>query len=167
MEYELYHYGILGMHWGVRRYQNPDGTYTSAGKKRYATENSDRRKPLSSKAVAKKKQTAARDAAAIEKKLRKLDAKGDKNSEYRKSLENSRKQLTKNLSKTDIEYGRAACTARRTSLGLFAAGTVIGTPLFGAALAAGYQMFGENPNKARILKRNVSNFEKKRSTKSE
>lgn len=31
---ELYHHGILGMHWGVRRYQNADGTLTEAGKKR-------------------------------------------------------------------------------------------------------------------------------------
>ena len=32
----LKHFGILGMHWGVRRYQNKDGSLTSAGKKRYA-----------------------------------------------------------------------------------------------------------------------------------
>lgn len=32
---ELYHYGIKGQKWGVRRYQNPDGTLTEAGKARY------------------------------------------------------------------------------------------------------------------------------------
>ena len=35
---ELQHHGILGMKWGVRRYQNEDGTLTAAGKKRYKDE---------------------------------------------------------------------------------------------------------------------------------
>ena len=39
MEQEvLIHHGIKGQRWGVRRYQNEDGSLTEAGKKRYATE---------------------------------------------------------------------------------------------------------------------------------
>ena len=30
---ELYHWGIKGMKWGVRRYQNKDGTLTAAGRR--------------------------------------------------------------------------------------------------------------------------------------
>lgn len=33
---ELYHYGIKGQKWGIRRFQNPDGTLTAAGRKRYS-----------------------------------------------------------------------------------------------------------------------------------
>lgn len=35
MQNELTHYGVKGMRWGVRRYQNADGSLTAAGRRRY------------------------------------------------------------------------------------------------------------------------------------
>lgn len=58
MEYEssLYHHGVKGMKWGVRKYQQKDGSLTSAGKKRY-----------SDAAQAREQKTQARDKARQEK----------------------------------------------------------------------------------------------------
>lgn len=63
-EAELYHHGIKGMRWGIRRYQNPDGSLTPAGKKRYMQDAKFRYKwaKMKEKDAAKKK--AADEAEA-------------------------------------------------------------------------------------------------------
>ena len=50
---ELYHHGIKGMKWGVRRFQNEDGSLTSAGKKRYDDDSIGSDKRLSSNSDSK------------------------------------------------------------------------------------------------------------------
>ena len=50
------HHGILGMKWGVRRYQNKDGSLTSAGKKKYGTVKNFRSVQTAKKTAAEQKQ---------------------------------------------------------------------------------------------------------------
>ena len=59
----LAHYGLKGMHWGVRRFQNADGSLTAAGKKRYGSGESSgaTKKKVDGKKIAK---TAAKVTGA-------------------------------------------------------------------------------------------------------
>lgn len=50
---ELYYHGIKGQKWGIRRYQNPDGSLTEAGKKRYLNSNGYSLSNLNNKAYRK------------------------------------------------------------------------------------------------------------------
>ena len=60
-EQELYHWGTKGMRWGVRRYQNKDGSLTPAGKKRYS-DDPDRQGVDSAKLKVKSAKRAAKKA---------------------------------------------------------------------------------------------------------
>ena len=58
----LVHYGIKGQQWGIRRFQNEDGTLTEEGKARYYDSLSDKQKKLYDK-------FSAKDQTLIEKKM--------------------------------------------------------------------------------------------------
>ena len=73
---ELYHHGVKGQRWGIRRYQNKDGRLTAYGKKRYAKE--------LAKLEAEKKRIRQQEQTA--KKIKKLD-------NMRKDLDERKKAL--------------------------------------------------------------------------
>lgn len=94
----LIHYGIKGMHWGIRRYQNPDGSLTDAGAKRYTREiNRDDAKYNQAKADAKLYQKKSEEASAKGKteKAQKFAEKSKKSSDdAKKYLEDRNKGIT-------------------------------------------------------------------------
>lgn len=103
MENELYHWGVKGMKWGVRRYQNKDGSYTSAGRKRKRDNWSE-----DAKTVAEIKKKSVKEMTNAE--LRKLNE--------RTRLENERKQLNPGAIQKGLKVAGTIVAATGTILAL-------------------------------------------------
>ena len=87
---ELYHHGIKGQKWGVRRYQNEDGSYTDAGKKRYGRSSENGKKEGFVKRIAGKIHKFRSDRATErlndrEEARARMQAKYDLDSKYAKN----------------------------------------------------------------------------------
>lgn len=71
----LYHHGTKGMRWGVRRYQNKDGSLTPLGKKRAGISTDKKIKSINDKTAAKLK--SIKEKAKADAKVAKAQAKAD------------------------------------------------------------------------------------------
>lgn len=78
---ELYHHGVKGQKWGIRRYQNDDGTLTAEGKKRYGVESVSEMSKETLKQYQADRKAAAKEAIK-DLKSKKLKAYSDIGSDY-------------------------------------------------------------------------------------
>ena len=113
---ELYHHGIKGQKWGVRRYQNDDGTLTNEGKSRYTADKIRKELNKTDRKMAKYRDNeniaATRKWKAYnkEKDTSKYDKKFNKNYE----LVEDAKDRTRTLLNLAKEKGYTVSTVSRT-----------------------------------------------------
>lgn len=95
---ELYHHGIKGMQWGVRRYRNEDGSLTSAGKQRYSDGSSSGKLGMFQKTP--KKLSISDTDSGITKRTKNDYAKMN-NSEFKRKYSTSKRAYAKRVMKSE------------------------------------------------------------------
>jgi hypothetical protein len=98
---ELYHHGIKGQKWGVRRFQNSDGTLTNAGKKRYDKISSKYDKEIDK--ASKNAKESKKNLKDIEKELSDVNQNSYNSKTFKKSYEDYMGESTTKASKADLK----------------------------------------------------------------
>ena len=103
---EFYHHGIKGMKWGVRRYQNKDGSLTNAGGKRYNGSDYKPRKSIAQKIsdyrIASKRKKTLEKARAAKAEKQKAEAEAKAKAEQRKKDVESGKISARNMTSEEL-----------------------------------------------------------------